>query len=228
VTAVLPDWTGRYWFVTRRGLVGTVDPQSGRIATRELAGEEIENSFAVGSGRRVHRLRPCHVRLHGDAASGRPRSRGAGIRSRHAPQGRPDRPGLRHHPDALARSGWRSRTTRAAPERARLPPPAGRGGDAARLPQPVSAGASATENTFVGFGHSLIVETTPATTSFPTMMSPHGAGGGRASTCDDGEGCHVVWQSGEVRRRRCRSSRSATGSSISTRSCPGAPWWTDA
>src|SRR5207253_9404039 len=48
VTAVLPDWTGRYWFVTRQGLVGTVDPRSGRIATRVLAGEEIENSFAVG------------------------------------------------------------------------------------------------------------------------------------------------------------------------------------
>src|SRR2546422_451956 len=48
VTAVLPDWVGRYWFVTRQGRVGTVDPESGRIATRELAGEEIENSFAVG------------------------------------------------------------------------------------------------------------------------------------------------------------------------------------
>src|SRR5439155_7521331 len=47
VTAVLPDWTGRYWFVTRQGLVGAIDPESGRIATRELAGEEIENSFAV-------------------------------------------------------------------------------------------------------------------------------------------------------------------------------------
>lgn len=47
VTAVMPDWSGRYWFVSRRGVVGTVDPATGEVRTLTLAGEEIENSMAV-------------------------------------------------------------------------------------------------------------------------------------------------------------------------------------
>lgn len=47
VTSVLPDWSGRYWFVSRKGLVGYVDRDTGEVAALRLAGEEIENSFAV-------------------------------------------------------------------------------------------------------------------------------------------------------------------------------------
>ena len=46
IVSVLPDWDGRLWFVTRSGVVGTIDPDSG--AVRRLAlGEGISNSFAV-------------------------------------------------------------------------------------------------------------------------------------------------------------------------------------
>ena len=48
VGSVLPDWEGRLWYVTRYGMVGTVDPDSGQVRTTELAGEEIQNSFTVG------------------------------------------------------------------------------------------------------------------------------------------------------------------------------------
>jgi len=47
VTTVLPDWSGRYWWISRYGKVGTVDPVTGDVHLVELAGEEIENSFAV-------------------------------------------------------------------------------------------------------------------------------------------------------------------------------------
>lgn len=43
--ALMPDWDGRIWWVTRDGLVGTVDTE-GRIAVRDL-GEEIANSLAA-------------------------------------------------------------------------------------------------------------------------------------------------------------------------------------
>lgn len=46
VTTVLPDWDGRYWFITREGKIGTVDPGSGAVAVVD-AHEEIQNSFAV-------------------------------------------------------------------------------------------------------------------------------------------------------------------------------------
>jgi len=47
IISVLPDWSGRLWFVTVDGLVGTIDPANGAVATLALAGEAIGNSFAV-------------------------------------------------------------------------------------------------------------------------------------------------------------------------------------
>jgi hypothetical protein len=44
---VLPDWSGRLWFVTRQGLVGTIDRADGRVRAKRLSGEGISNSFAV-------------------------------------------------------------------------------------------------------------------------------------------------------------------------------------
>jgi hypothetical protein len=49
VQMVIPDWDGQlWWFVTRFGKVGTLDPESSQVHTIELVGEEIQNSFTVG------------------------------------------------------------------------------------------------------------------------------------------------------------------------------------
>jgi hypothetical protein len=49
VQMAIPDWEGRhFWFATRYGKVGTIDPDSGEIRSIELTGEEIENSLTVG------------------------------------------------------------------------------------------------------------------------------------------------------------------------------------
>jgi hypothetical protein len=47
ITSVMPDWSGRYWWVSRQGIVGTVDPATGAVHTIQLPNEEIENSVAV-------------------------------------------------------------------------------------------------------------------------------------------------------------------------------------
>jgi hypothetical protein len=47
IVSVLPDWSGRFWFVSRDGIVGTVERASGAIHTLRLPGEGISNSFAV-------------------------------------------------------------------------------------------------------------------------------------------------------------------------------------
>jgi hypothetical protein len=47
IESALPDWSGRLWFVSRQGIVGTVDRTSGAIHTLQLPGEGISNSFAV-------------------------------------------------------------------------------------------------------------------------------------------------------------------------------------
>jgi hypothetical protein len=47
ITSALPDWSGRIWFVSNDGVVGTVDPTSGAVRSLRLPGEEITDSFAV-------------------------------------------------------------------------------------------------------------------------------------------------------------------------------------
>ncbi len=47
IVSVLPDWSGRIWFVTRGGVVGTIDPGSGAVKSMQLPGEGISNSFSV-------------------------------------------------------------------------------------------------------------------------------------------------------------------------------------
>jgi hypothetical protein len=47
IVSVLPDWHGLLWFVTRGGIVGTVERGDGTVRTMKLGGEGISNSFAV-------------------------------------------------------------------------------------------------------------------------------------------------------------------------------------
>ncbi|MGW5480307.1 hypothetical protein [Streptomyces sp. NPDC004008] len=47
IVSALPDWSGLLWFVTRSGVVGTVDLTTGAVRSRALRGEQIANSIAV-------------------------------------------------------------------------------------------------------------------------------------------------------------------------------------
>ncbi len=47
IVSVLPDWSGRLWFVTRQGMVGTINRANGAVKAMRLSGEGISNSFAV-------------------------------------------------------------------------------------------------------------------------------------------------------------------------------------
>jgi hypothetical protein len=46
--ATMPDWRGRIWFFTEQGVVGTLDPATGRLrATHLPAGERVTNSVST-------------------------------------------------------------------------------------------------------------------------------------------------------------------------------------
>ena len=233
VTAVLPDWTGRYWFVTRHGLVGTVDRRSGRIAIRRLAGEEIENSFAVGPDGVFIVSDHALYGFTADAASGAPEiawretyDRGTRRKVGQIDQGSGTTP-------TLLGEEWVAIADNAEPRLnvlvyRRRPDVAG-----TRLVcrQPLFApGASATENTFVGFGRSLIVENNAGYDIFPTMMFGRTSAGGvaRVDLDDDGQGCHVVWESGEISQTAVPKLSLGNGLLYLYTKLPGAPWWTDA
>jgi hypothetical protein len=46
IESALPDWSGRIWFVSGKGVVGYVDPTTGLVRSRST-GETIGNSFAT-------------------------------------------------------------------------------------------------------------------------------------------------------------------------------------
>ncbi len=46
IISALPDWSGRLWFATTGGIVGTIDRPTGQVRSKDL-GEGIGNSFAV-------------------------------------------------------------------------------------------------------------------------------------------------------------------------------------
>ena len=47
ITTVMPGPDRRLWWVTRYGRIGTLDPATGHVAQRRLAKEEIQNAIAV-------------------------------------------------------------------------------------------------------------------------------------------------------------------------------------
>lgn len=62
LAAVAPDWSGRIWWASGAGLVGTLDPATGQVGVVDL-GEEVRHDVAVDAGaayvvtdQAVHRL----------------------------------------------------------------------------------------------------------------------------------------------------------------------------
>lgn len=47
ITAVMPDFNGLIWWVTRQARVGTLNPETGDVKLVQLNGEEIQNGFSV-------------------------------------------------------------------------------------------------------------------------------------------------------------------------------------
>jgi hypothetical protein len=71
--ALLPDWDGRIWFVTKGGGVGTIDRSTGKVRSVRLSGEKIVNSFATDETGGVY-IVSDHALYRFDATSaGRPR-----------------------------------------------------------------------------------------------------------------------------------------------------------
>jgi hypothetical protein len=71
VFTALPDWSGRIWFGSTRGVVGFIDPASGKIATADT-GEEIANSFAVDEFGGVYLVTTKALYRFGASADGKP------------------------------------------------------------------------------------------------------------------------------------------------------------
>lgn len=192
--AVLPGWEGLTWFVTQQGRVGTIDPKTKRVRMRAFKGEEIWNSFAtdetgsayIVSTHALYRLRA--------GAKGYPRTVWRKAYNR----------GTQHKPGQLSQGSGTTPTligrrliaiTDNAEPRMRVIFRDRLTGRRLCSAPVFKAGASATENSLVAAGNSVIVENNygyegPQSTLFNQTTAP---GLARVVYKPGSSTCRVAW-----------------------------------
>jgi hypothetical protein len=200
ILSALPDWSGRLWFASAKGVVGTVDPATG--AVKSLAtNEPIGNSFAVDETGGVYIVSDAALYRFDAAADGTPT---VSWRETYPNIG-VVKPGQTERGSGttptLMGSGYVSITDNADPmdvvvfKRARSVR-----GSRLVCSQPVFAkGASDTDQSLIGTDTSMVVENNygysgPSATQNGGTTAP---GISRVDINRSGRGCHTVWTSQE-------------------------------
>jgi hypothetical protein len=200
IISALPDWSGRIWFVSAAGVVGTVDRTSGAVKSLNLA-EKIGNSFAVDETGGVYIVSDGAMYRFDATATGAP---SVTWRQTYANTG-VKKPGQTEAGSGttptLMGSQYVAITDNADPmdvvvyRRAKAVT-----GSRLVCTQPVfGQGASATDQSLIGTGRSMVVENNYgysglAATEQGATTTP---GIERVDINDDGTGCRKVWHSDE-------------------------------
>lgn len=199
--ALMPDWSGRIWFVTSKGIVGNVDPVTAAVHAVSLPGEIIDNSFAVDETGGVFIVSDhAMYRFDADPITGapvitwrQPYDRGSVQKPGQLAQGSGTTPTL-VGPDLVAI------TDNADPQMHVIvyQRSAASGGRPVCSAAVFAPGASDTENSLVAVGNSLFAENNygykgPQSTLLGKTTSP-----GIARVDVDGTSCTTVWTSNEI------------------------------
>jgi hypothetical protein len=197
--SVLPDWSGRLWFISQKGVVGTIDPESGTIRTYHL-GEQITNSFSVDESGGVYIVSDAAL-YRFDAYAGWPSVTwrevypNSGI---HKPG--QSGPGSGTTPDVIG-SKYVAIADNADPlqvvvyKRAKTV-----AGSRLVCAQPVfKPGAGATDNSLITAGRSIVVENNYGYSGLMATMDGKTTEPGfeRVDIDADGRGCRTVWRNDE-------------------------------
>jgi hypothetical protein len=195
--SVLPDWSGRLWWVSQKGVVGTIDPDSGAVRTLAL-GEQITNSFSVDESGGVYIVSDAALYRFDAGATGEPVVTwrevypNSGI---HKPG--QSGPGSGTTPDVMG-SNYVAIADNADPmqvvvyKRAKTV-----SGPRMVCAQPVFApGAGATDNSLITVGRSIIVENNYGYSGLTATMDGKTTAPGieRVAVNPDGSGCRTVWR----------------------------------
>lgn len=195
VTTVMPDHQGRYWWTTRNGRIGTLDPRNGQVRIHRLAGEEIQNALAMDS-RAVYVLSDHAQYAFAAGPGGAPKQLwrapydpGSGRKVGSINQGSGTTP-------TLLGDKW---LTFADNADGRINIVVLRRGDGSRVcAVPVfQHGASATDNSMIGWGRSIVLENNAGFTSAHQQTDWSAVAGGvvRVDVREDESGCDTVWTS---------------------------------
>jgi hypothetical protein len=199
IVSVLPDWSGRLWFVTRSGLVGTIDRDSGEVRTL-ATGEGISNSFAVDETGGVFIVSDRALYRFDAGPAGEP----SVSWRREYPNSGVRKPGQSDAGSGttptLIRRGWVTITDNADPMNVRVYR-RGRGSTGREVcAEPVfEPGAGATDQSLIATNRSIIAENNygysgPTATEFGGTTSP---GLTRVDVDLEAETCRTVWESAE-------------------------------
>jgi len=200
IISALPDWRGRIWFATTKGVVGTIDPGSGAVKVLNLA-EAIGNSFSVDQTGGVFIVTDRAMYRFDPAADGSPV---VSWRETYANIGivKPGQTedGSGTTPNLMG-SKYVAITDNADPMDVVVYRRGKRvSGSRVLCTVPVfSRGSSSTDNSLIGTGRSLIVENNygysgPAATLNGASTAP---GIERVDINREGTGCATVWHSDE-------------------------------
>lgn len=230
ITAVLPDYQGNYWVVARYGTIAVVTPK-GEVRTLRLEGEEIENSLSIGTDAAYVVTDHALYRFELDARS-QPFAvwratydRGTRRKVGQVNQGSGTTPTLLGDEYVAIADNAEPRMNVLVYRRAR------EAHDRLVCKVPVfEPGRSATENTMIGHGRSLIVENNAGYDLFTTMRGGKTSAPGlaRIDVNVDGTGCHIVWESQEISQTTVPKLSAATGLVYLYTKLPNAPGGADA
>jgi hypothetical protein len=195
ITTVMPDHQGRYWWTTRRGRLGTLDPESGKVSVIRLKDEEIQNALAMDS-RAVYVLSDHAQYAFAADKGGKPvqlwrtaYDRGTTRKIGSINQGSGTTP-------TLLGEKW---ITFADNADGRINIVVLRRSDGSRIcAEPVfQEGASATDNSMIGWGRSIILENNAGFTSAYEQKDWNAVAGGvvRVDVRADENGCDTIWKS---------------------------------
>ncbi len=201
LVAMLPDWEGRIWFVTQEGGVGTVDRRTGEVRSLRLRGERIVNSFATDETGGVFIVSDHALYRFDSGRRGRPRvtwreryDRGSVQKPGQLSQGSGTTPTLVGRDLVVVTDNADPRMRVVAYKRTAEPRRHRR-----VCAEPVlRRGRSATENSLVAVGRSVLVENNYGYTGPASTMNGASTTPGIARVDIRRDGCSVRWTSRET------------------------------
>ena len=200
LTTVMPDYNGLIWWVTRHGRIGSLNPATGEVIATDFGGEQVQNSFALDKSGAY--IVTDHAMYRMTLENGLPTQqwrieydRGTRRKIGSINQGSGTSPTI------LGGGKYVTWTDNADDKIAVIiahmgEVPQGRTRQICRIPI-FKSGASATDNSMIGYGRSVIVENNHGYTNSMIQKDYRAVSGGvvRVDVREDESGCDIIWES---------------------------------
>lgn len=200
IQSALPDFAGNIWFVTGAGVVGTLNPATGAIKTITLPGERIANSFSMGADGAVYVVSTVAMYRFTAGADGTPVTQWREVYQNTGTQKPGQKSAGSGTTPTIMDGGYVAIADNANPVNVviyRTDPAAN---SRVVCQQPVfDVNASATENSLIAIGNSLIVENNYGNATLQSTLGGKTSTPGMARVDLNADGtCSTAWTNTKV------------------------------